>query len=285
MMERTLFISDLDGTLLDQRDRLPPFTLEVLNRLVDQGVLFTFATARSYHSARVVAKGLAPRIPWIVHNGAFMVEGSSGRRVFETFFTPDQRGYILSASRKLGLWPLVYAVVEGKERVLYLTSKTDHPGMRHYLDSRRTDQRLRPVYSPEELLAGETYYFTFIEDEAALAPLWDQLGGLNWANGTFQQDLYREEYWLELTPKLATKAQAALRLKKDLGCGRLVAFGDAMNDLPLFAAADEAYAVANAMDPVKAAATGIIGSNEENGVARFLLERGSSICPNRSYHL
>ena len=46
-----------------------------------------------------------------------------------------------------------------------------------------------------------------------------------------------------------------------------------MNDLPLFQAAEESYATANAMPQVKAAATAVIGSNEEDGVARFLLER------------
>ena len=125
----------------------------------------------------------------------------------------------------------------------------------------------------EELLQGGTYYFTFIHTKAALAPLWEELRDLPWLNLTFQQELYRQEYWLEITSEKATKAQAALRLKKELGCSRLVAFGDAMNDLPLFAAADESYAVANALPEVKAAATAVIGSNEENGVARFLLQR------------
>ena len=42
------------------------------------------------------------------------------------------------------------------------------------------------------------------------------------------------------------------------------------NDLPLFQAADESYAVANAVPELKAAASGIIPSNEEDGVARWL---------------
>ena len=41
----------------------------------------------------------------------------------------------------------------------------------------------------------------------------------------------------------------------------------------MFKAADEAYAVANAAEELKQAATGIIGSNEEDGVADWLLNR------------
>ena len=70
----------------------------------------------------------------------------------------------------------------------------------------------------------------------------------------------------------ATKASAVLRLKEYLGCDRVVAFGDAENDISMFEIADECYAVENACDELKAIATGIIPSNEEDGVAKWLLE-------------
>ena len=46
-MPKTLYVSDLDGTLLDRRDRLPGYTVRTLNALLQKGMLFTFATARS----------------------------------------------------------------------------------------------------------------------------------------------------------------------------------------------------------------------------------------------
>lgn len=58
--------------------------------------------------------------------------------------------------------------------------------------------------------------------------------------------------------------------EKRLGCGRLSCSGDGENDVDLFEAADEAYAVANAADVLKAVATGVIGANDEDGVARWL---------------
>ena len=272
-MPKTLYISDLDGTLLNRSDRLPAYTIETLNALLSKGMLFTFATARSWHSAHVVAEGLSPSLPWIVHNGAAFSDGRTGKRTEEAFFTHAQREYIWELCGKLGLWPLTYGMLDGEEKVFYLDTIERHPGMNYFIDSHRGDKRLAPVNTPEALLQGETYYFTFIHDKAALTPLWERIRGLDWLNLTFQQELYREEYWLEITSKEATKAQAALRLKERLGCDRLVAFGDAMNDLPLFSVADESYAVENAMPQVKAAATGVIGSNEDSGVARFLMER------------
>ena len=49
-------------------------------------------------------------------------------------------------------------------------------------------------------------------------------------------------------------------------------FGDGKNDLDMFCVADEAYAVQNADKELKAAATAIIGGNNEDGVAKWLLE-------------
>ena len=62
-MKRTLYVTDLDGTLLNQAGRIPPESLEILNRLMARGMLFTYATARSYVSASVVTDGLRVSAP------------------------------------------------------------------------------------------------------------------------------------------------------------------------------------------------------------------------------
>ena len=87
---------------------------------------------------------------------------------------------------------------------------------------------------------------------------------------TLKQELYRPEYWCEILPKIATKAEAIRQLKELWHCERVIAFGDAVNDIPMFEVADECYAVRNAVDELKTLATGIIGSNDEDGVAEWL---------------
>ena len=72
-----------------------------------------------------------------------------------------------------------------------------------------------------------------------------------------------------------TKAQGVDRLRRITGIQRIVCFGDNPNDLPMFAVADESYAVGNAKAEVKRAATGVIGSNEELGVVRYIMENAA----------
>lgn len=54
------------------------------------------------------------------------------------------------------------------------------------------------------------------------------------------------------------------------GYSHLVGFGDSWNDVPLFQACDEGYAVANASDELKQLAAAVILSNAEDGVAEFI---------------
>ena len=67
-----------------------------------------------------------------------------------------------------------------------------------------------------------------------------------------------------------SKGTAAEEIKRLTGADRIIAFGDNLNDIPLFEAADEAYAVSNAHEKLKEIATGIIGSNDEDAVIKFI---------------
>ncbi|MDE5897578.1 MAG: HAD family hydrolase, partial [Clostridia bacterium] len=89
----------------------------------------------------------------------------------------------------------------------------------------------------------------------------------------FSKDIYSGEYWLEVMPESASKAHAANVLKELLGCDKLVCFGDNLNDIPMFEVADECYAVENAEEELKKIATGVIGGNDRDGVAKWLEAR------------
>jgi hypothetical protein len=69
-----------------------------------------------------------------------------------------------------------------------------------------------------------------------------------------------------------SKASVVAELAADLGIGpeSVLAFGDMPNDLPLLNWAGTSCAVANAHPAVLAAATHVIGSNDDDGVADYL---------------
>ena len=116
------------------------------------------------------------------------------------------------------------------------------------------------------------FYYTCIGEREELQSAYDLLSKDTRFRCTLQQELYRPEYWFEIMPAQATKAEAIGQLKKLWNCDRVVSFGDAINDIPMFEISDECYAVENAVDELKAIATGIIDSNENDGVAKWLQE-------------
>ncbi len=77
---------------------------------------------------------------------------------------------------------------------------------------------------------------------------------------------------MDIAPGGGTKGTAVTALAARLGVDRIVAFGDNFNDLPMFAIADESYAMAHADQLVRAAATATL-DDAPDAVARWLAER------------
>ena len=100
-MEKTLYVTDLDGTLLNRQDRVSPFSIRTINELVKKGMLFTYATARSLVSASKVTEGLSTNIPVIAYNGAFILQPSSGAVLAREDFTAEERSRSMPSSTAL----------------------------------------------------------------------------------------------------------------------------------------------------------------------------------------
>ena len=267
---RTLYVSDLDGTLLNSRARLSERTIRTVNSLTARGVLFTYATARSHTSAYPVTKELSISLPATTYNGAALISHSDGRYYETCPLDREQVAGILDALRGRHAYPLSFAFIGGRERVSWMLGH-ENAGVLRYLSERPGDRRQRGVDSYDALFEGELFAVTMIgtrEEMEALRPVYAENPHISFHIST---DAYKpDEYWLEMFRHDATKAHALRKLKAFAGADEVVCFGDNINDIPMFEAADRAYAVANAREELKAIATGIIGGNDEDGVAEWL---------------
>jgi len=269
--KKTLYVTDLDGTLLNTKDRISDFSLQVINSLVERGLLFSYATARSLSSASIVTQGLSATLPVIVYNGTFLINPVTKEVLSSLSFSKKQTFFLQEILEENKIVPLVYSYQEEQEKVSWLWGQ-ETEGMNHYLTNRKGDRRMTPLSDYQKLYQGKVFYMTCIGEKENLQPVFEALKNHPDYNCIFQQELYRQEYWCEIMPKNATKANAILKLKEITGCERIVSFGDAINDLPMFAISDECYAVENALEELKRAATGIIASNDKDGLAHWLLE-------------
>jgi len=263
---RTLYVTDLDGTLLRSTETTSDFTNHTINALVEKGMLFSYATARSYSTSAKVTKGLNARIPLIVYNGALVIDNATGEILLSNFFKSDARS-ILKDLLSHDVYPIVYSFINGVEKFSYVPSHSSK-GVMDFVATRRGDRRDHPVETAGELFEGDIFYFACIDAAQKLEPLYAKYRSQ--LHAVYQRDIYSGDQWLELMPKAASKSNAIRQLKDHLGCDRLVVFGDGKNDVDMFELADEGYAVSNAADELKAVATAVIGSNNEDSVAKWL---------------
>lgn len=269
----TLYVSDLDGTLLRSVERTSEYTNKVINELADRGILFSYATARSYITAKKVTKGMDAKIPLIVYNGAFIIDNVTEEVLLSNYFDDSVQG-ILDDLFEKEIYPIVYAHINGVEKFSFVP-KLCTKGMNLFLESRNGDVRTNALETLADLRMGKIFYLTCIDTPEKLEPLYEKYKEKY--HCVYQKDIYTNEQWLEIMPKEATKANAIRQLRSMFGCEKLVVFGDGKNDIDMFQCADEAYAVENAHEELKKYATGVIESNDKDGVAKWLEENCRTI--------
>ncbi len=265
---KTLYVSDLDGTLLRSNQTLSEYTIKTLNELVEKGMVFSYATARSYATSHKVTEGLNARIPLITSNGAFIVDNVTGENLISNYFGSEVNA-VLDNLIAHGIYPMIFSNIDSVEKLSFVEEKcTD--GLRAFLNMRKGDKRLNPVKEVEQLYKENIFYILCVDEEEKLKPFYHEYKEKY--HCVFQKEIYTGAQWLEILPLEATKANAIRQLKDFLQCDKLVVFGDGKNDIDMFEIADECYAVENAVEELKKMATQIIGSNDEDGVVKWLEE-------------
>lgn len=267
----TLYITDLDGTLLRSDTSLSEYSVSTLNSLIERGVMFTYATARSFASASPLVRELRLSCPAVIFNGVFVIDPRTGKHLIENVYSRECRQMARELFISENIAPLVYSYINGEEKVSYLEDRLDD--VKSYVNSRRGDKRLRPVSDHKALFEGDIFYFTVI-DPRDIELLDKVFTAENGFARNVQKDTYDDMIWYEIYDKSASKANAVRQLAELVRADELVCFGDNFNDISMIEAADIGVAVENAADAVKKAADIVIESNNNDGVARFIEKRG-----------
>lgn len=272
---------DLDGTLLNEKKELLPYTKEVLRRALDKGVVVLTATGRPWMGIPEELRKF-PGIRYaLTSNGARILDIREGTVLIEQLLSRESAKKALEICGKYDTLQEVYYDGQGyasADKMAHVEKYHHNPNMWEYLRTTRIPvQDIFRLVDEEERELDKVQALFADMNERRLA--WDELSrvdGLELVGSL--------GYNIEVNAAGVNKGTGLVELGKLLGIKReeIMACGDGDNDTVMLREVGFGVAMANAEDQVKAAADYITDSNDNEGAAKaiekFVLGGGKGIC-------
>lgn len=268
---KILYISDLDGTLLQHNVELSYQTTQTLNALIEKGMLFSVATARTLASVNTILKDVTINMPIVLMNGVCIYDWVNKEYLNVEAFPENSKLLLLDIITKYKIKGFAYVIKDGVLSTYYedLSSKP----LKDFYEERvaKYNKPFQKIDQFNSLQSEPLVYFSLMDTKEQIDPIYEIVKDDKSLNSVVYKDNYSKDVWyLEIYSKNASKYHAVQFLRKYLNIDYVVCFGDNRNDLPLFEASDERYAVGNAVEELKQKADAVIGRNKDEGVARWL---------------
>jgi Cof subfamily protein (haloacid dehalogenase superfamily) len=261
-----LVITDLDGTLLNSRGQLSAVNEQAIRQAMAKGVPVVIATGKTRYSAQKIISRLGLQTPGVFVQGLVIctAEGAVrhqlrlGMDIVEQV-VPFCQGYDVD----------IFAYAH--DRIVTLQDTPFRHKLHHLYDEPLAD--IIPVLS-DWAEAGVSKLLVQRDGQPFPAPLRQQLAALIGERATLTQALTDS---VEILPLGASKGAGVARLLADLEIDpqRVMAIGDAENDVEMLQLVGLGVAMGNGVARLKAVADYVVGSNDEDGVAeaigRFVL--------------
>lgn len=270
MIYRLLAIN-IDGTLLQSNGRLHKSTKEAIEYVQQKGIYVTLVTARSYPSAKKVAKALKINSLLVAHSGAYIASLQDKpifvRRIAEDV-TYDIVRLLEGFSCQIRLVHEKYALANKSKLNHNMLAKTVFTSgdpifySQQFIDS-LSDTILDEPISPPKI---EVYF----EDRSDLQDAKAAIKGMFGEIDVIQLNDLR----IDIMHAGVSKLNGLLYLGEHLGISRseMVVIGDGRDDLEMIEAVGLGVAMGNATVEVKKAADWVTRPNDQLGVTYMVKE-------------
>ncbi len=244
-----LIVTDLDNTLLRSENSISEYTVSVFERCRGKGILTAFASARAEHAMLRFIEAIKPDM--IISNGGATVR-ANGEIIYRNALSGEN----------------VYNIVELCKHFTggngLITAECDDGYYCNFVPN-DPDRRAASAYSDFADFRKPSYKITAELENEEWAQRIAESCDCSMTN-------FSGEIWRRFAAKYSDKKTALKKLTEHLGIkmNDVIAFGDDQNDLEMLKMAGTAVAVDNAIAEVKAVADYVTGSNDEDGVARFI---------------
>lgn len=260
-----LIVSDLDGTLVNDKKEFAPDFFEILKELKQKAICFTIASGRSKYTLEKTFESVKGDILYISDNGGY-ISGKTEKENMEEILLPlthEQAQDTVAQCLK----------VEGLQIIMCAKDKA------YFV---RIDEEYLPVISYYYIDYEIIEDYTKIEEQILKVAVFDPKGSASNAHPRLKDKLDKELVsvvssveWMDIMNKNLNKGLALKQLQQHLGVTKdeTMVFGDYNNDIEMLKCAKYSYAMQNSSDNVKKAANYTAPSNNDFGVAKIIKEK------------
>jgi hypothetical protein len=256
-MKCKLLLFDLDGTLLQTDKTISMFTMQILKKCSEQGIMIGVSTSRSEKNCMEFIAELNPDV--VISSAGALVKYWD-KYVYKAEFTQIETKNLIKKAREIC----------GEDCEITIDTVDEHY-WNYKIDPKQQDKSW-----------GDSVYTDFTDFEQAslkmCVEIFDEKAAKQLQENLSECDCVRfsDGYWYKFTKKTATKENAILHLCKVCGIAAddIVAFGDDFADIGMLKLCGVGVAMGNAIDEVKLVADCVIGDNDHDGIANYLQNVG-----------
>jgi Cof subfamily protein (haloacid dehalogenase superfamily) len=255
----SLVLADVDGTLLTTDKVLTSRAVNAVKELDAAGISFAITSGRPPRGMAMLIAPLTLRTPIAGFNGGVFVHPDFS--VIESWTldsTTAKKTVELILNQGLDAW--VYTADE------WLIRNPDAPHVAREAWTVKFDAKVVPAFTDAHL--AHAVKIVGISDDLDLVATCEKLAQK--ILGEKASAARSQPYYLDVTHPQANKGAVVATLSKILNIppAQIVTFGDMPNDVLMFSKSGFSIAMGNASDEVKAQASAVTDSNEDEGLAK-----------------
>ena len=254
-MRYKLLLFDLDGTLLKSDKTISEHTLSVLNKCRNKGLMIGVSTSRSEQNSMEFLSQLLPDI--LISSGCALVKQNK-EYIYKAEFSIEDTKHMITTAREIC----------GADCELTIDTLQNHY-WNYKIDPKKQNQSW-----------GDSIYTDFVHFNQKALKMCVEIFDSNTAdklkNTLTDCDCIRfsDGFWYKFTKKGVTKENAIMKICSacDITPENIMAFGDDLADIGMLKLCGMGIAMGNAIQEVKDSADVVIGTNNNEGIADFLVK-------------
>lgn len=257
--EGKLILSDMDGTILDDKKEISKRNIEAIKYFIDNGGSFSLATGRSKRSMEFYVELLPINAPVVVYNGSGVYDFQNNRYIFQKNMDNGCVDFVKELCKS---FPFLCAEV-------YLT-ESEYVVQPNEITKRHFESiRLAMIEKRAEDIPLPWVKVNFVAPEEQVVKV-EQYAKERHGKDWFYQRSGNN--FFEAMSLGVDKGTGALAVCKALNFDRqnLFTIGDHMNDIELIEAAGMSFCPQNAVDAIKAISDVVVADNNSHAIESMI---------------